>query len=122
MSILYLFITFGLASYGGVIRNDTGETVISFAGPMPNGSVIDVELHALWRGFLELDGLGEEQSILESNSKMVIGWASGSICPWIYLDKVEMIRHSLASFGFLVSWIPRSANFTADDMARQGCP
>lgn len=37
----------GLAGYGGVIRNDLGSTVLSYAGQTPNGSIIEVELFAL---------------------------------------------------------------------------
>lgn len=40
-----------LAGYGDVIRNISGESMISFAGPFPNGSVLEVELYSLWRGF-----------------------------------------------------------------------
>lgn len=65
--------------------------LISFAGPFPNGSVFYVELHALWRCVLLLDELGVVGSILEGDSKIVVGWALASMCPWIFLDKIKRI-------------------------------
>lgn len=55
----------GLAGYGGVIRNDSGDTLLSYAGPLSNGLMLDVELYASWRGVLALVELGEVGSILE---------------------------------------------------------
>lgn len=46
----------GSVGYGGIIRNDLGSTMPSFSGPISNGSVIEVQLFALWRGILELRG------------------------------------------------------------------
>lgn len=67
-----------------------------------------------------MEELGVVRSILERDFKVVIGWASNFLCPWIYLDKVERICHSIASFGFMVSWVPRVANSAVDEMAHQG--
>lgn len=54
----------GKAGYGGVICNDVGFTVLSFAGPLvPNGSVNEAELFALWRGIIELEELGVRGSL-----------------------------------------------------------
>lgn len=71
----------GLAGYGGVVRNDIGTIVVSFAGPLWNGSIIDAELHALWRGVSVLKELGVVENILEGDSKIVVGWATGFLCP-----------------------------------------
>lgn len=68
-----------LGGYGGIIRKEFGETRISFASPRPNGSIIEVELHALWRGILEIEELGVIGSILEGDSKVVVDQALGSI-------------------------------------------
>lgn len=43
------------------------------AGPFPNGSVIEMELFALWRGILELETLGVTGNIGEGDSKVGIG-------------------------------------------------
>lgn len=48
----------GLAGYGGIIRNDLGSTVFSFASSISNDSAIEMELFALWQGILELKELG----------------------------------------------------------------
>lgn len=42
---------YGLACFGGVIRELSWEIRLSFVGPFSNGSMIDAELHALWRGY-----------------------------------------------------------------------
>lgn len=108
------------AGYGGVITNELGNTLISFAGLLPNGSVIEAELFALWRGILELEKLGVRGSLVEGDSKVMVDWVVGSLCPWLFLDKVEKIRHSITSFDFQIAWAPRLANSTADALARQG--
>lgn len=109
----------GLAGYGGVNRNDSGSTMLSFTGRFPNGFVIEVELFALWRGILEFESLGVIGNIVEGDSKVVAGWACGSQCPWIFLDKIEQIRHIISIHNFQIAWSRWSANFAGDDMARQ---
>lgn len=124
----------GFAGYGGVIQNDLGFTVLSFAGPILNGSVIEVELFTLWRGILESEKLGVKGSIVEGDSKVVVGWALGSQFPWIFLDQVEKIRHTISQclwvfldqvekirhtislHDFQVTWAHRLANSVTDDM------
>lgn len=64
-----------------------------------------------------MEELGVADGTLEGDSKVIVGWASGSLCRWIYVDKVERIRHSITSFGFLVSWVPRTANSATDETA-----
>lgn len=55
--------------------------MLSFAGPFLNGSVIEVQLFALWRGIEELERLGVKGSIIERDSKIVVGWALAlSVC------------------------------------------
>lgn len=71
----------GLAGYGGVICNDVGSIVHSFAGSISNGSMIEAELFALWRGIAELEALGIRKSLVEGDSTIVVGWAHGSSCP-----------------------------------------
>lgn len=62
--------------------------------------------------------------IFDSVSLQPASWIppemGSTLCPWVHLDKVERIRHSIASNGFSVSWVPRFANSTADEMAWQG--
>lgn len=103
----------GRAGYGGAISNELGNILRYFAGPLPNGTVIEEELFALWRGILELEKLGVRSSLVEGDSKVVVGWMVGSLCPWQYLDRVERIRQSIASFDFKIAWIPKSANSAA---------
>lgn len=52
-----------------------------------------------------MEELGVVRGILKGDSMIGVGWASDSPCPWIYLDKVGRICHSIASFGFMVSWV-----------------
>lgn len=99
-----------LAGDRGIIRNGSGGTLLSFAEPLPNGSVLDVELYALWRVVMVLDELGVVGSISEDETVIVVGWASVSVCPWSCLDKVDKICHSIEAYGFSVSLVPRSAN------------
>lgn len=81
--------------------------MLSFAGPLPNGSVIEVELFAIWRGILELEELGVQVSFVEGDSKEVAGWALGSLCMWMFLDKIEKIQHSIATYNFKIAWASR---------------
>lgn len=69
---------------------------------------------------MELELLGVSESLVEGDSKVVLGWALGSNCPWIYLDKIERIRRIIASFEFKVAWVPWSVNTAADVLAHQG--
>lgn len=57
-----------------------GIVVLSFAVPLHNGSILDVELYVLWRCLLALKELGAIGSILEDNSKIVVSWVVGSLC------------------------------------------
>lgn len=127
----------GLASYGGLILNGFGGTVLSFAGPLHNGSVLDAVLYSLWRGVLALEELGAHGIILGGVSNIVVNWAVGfpypwcfffhdrrrpgvlaDLCPWCYLDKVDRIRHSMALTDIqCVSWAPLLANSEADELA-----
>lgn len=109
----------GLANYEGLIWNGSGGTMLNSAGPLHNGSVLDLVLYGLWRGVLALDELGAVESILEGDSKIIISWAAGSLAPWCYLDKIVRIRHSMVSYGYLVCWVPRSTNSKADELAHQ---
>lgn len=61
---------------------------------------------------MQLEGLGVQGSLVEGDSKVVVGCALGSLCPWI--------RHSIATYEFKNVWAPRSANSVADEMVRQG--
>lgn len=94
--------------------------MLSFVGPLSNGSVIDAELFALWRGILDLAKLGVSESIVEGDSKVVVGWATGSQSPWRYLDKIEQIRHHTTKQEFQIMWTNRTSNTVADELARQG--
>lgn len=94
----------GLVGYGGVICGHSGCTALSFNGPFPNGSVIEVELYALWWGILELVSLEVPGSIVEGDYK-VVEWVSGSTCPWIFLDKIEEIRHMISAYNFQITGI-----------------
>lgn len=109
-----------LVGYGGIIRNHFRETRISFAGPLSTGSVMEAKLHALWRGAIDMEKLEVVGGILEGYSKVIVSWASGTLCPWIYPDKVERICHSIASSDFLVSRVSRAVNSTVDEMVQQG--
>lgn len=55
----------GLAGYGGLISNNSGLSLLSFAGPIQHGTVIEAELFALWRSIMELAKLGVQGSIVE---------------------------------------------------------
>lgn len=79
-----------------------------------------MELLALWRGILELEQLGVPGSLVEGDSKVVVGWALGPNCPWLFLDKIESIRHIVASLVLKVAWAPRPVNLVADVLARLG--
>lgn len=63
---------------------------------------------------------GVRESLVERDSKVVVDWVMGTLCPWIFLDKVERIRHSISHFDFQIAWVPCSANSAADVLARQG--
>lgn len=109
-----------MAGFGRVVRDHCGVIILSFGGPLLNCLAIDMELHALWRGFLEMKGLGVVGVILEGDSKVILSWTSGSRCPWKFLNKVDKIQYSISSYGFSISWVPRAANLAAEELARQG--
>lgn len=92
----------GKNRFRGVIRDHGGVFWISFAGPLSLCSAIDVELHALWRGLMEMEELGASGGILEGDSNVILGWASGVSCSWKVLDKMKRIRHVISANGFLV--------------------
>lgn len=69
---------------------------------------------------MALDELEAVGSILQGDSKIVVSWAAGSLCPWCYLDKMDMIIHSMILYECSVSWVPRSVNSDTDESARQG--
>lgn len=73
------------------------STMLSFVGFLQNGSLLDAELYALWRRVSILEELGAVESIFEGDSKIVVGWAAGSLCPWKYLNKIHWIHHTMSA-------------------------
>lgn len=47
-----------LAGFRGIIWNGFVGTVLSFAGPFHNGSVLDADLYSLWRDVVALEEFG----------------------------------------------------------------
>lgn len=96
----------GMVGFNGVTKYHSGMIRLSFVGPLPNCLAIEAELHALWRGVLEMEGLGVVRGILEEYFKVLLSWTSSSMCPWKFLNKEERILHSYLhkwSFGLLGS-------------------
>lgn len=64
--------------------------------------------------------MGSIGGIIEGDSKGVIQWLRGGICPWKYLDQVEETREIIHRFNPKVIQIPREANTRADQLAEEG--
>lgn len=109
-----------LVGFRLVIRDHYGSSISSYTGPLHGCSALEAELYSLWQGVQKMEELKASGVVIEGDSKVVLNWASGSICPWKFLDKMDRIQHSISDYAFVVSWVPRKANSTADEMARLG--
>lgn len=81
--------------------------MVSFVRPLPNGSGIDVDLHALWKSVLELEGLG----FIGIFSKVTLRWLLVGLqdpfvprCTWIK-SKGSTILWLVLAFRFLGSLV-----------------
>lgn len=60
-----------------------------------------------------------EEDIIEGDSHSIVQWASGGLCPWYLLDKVEEIREIIDKNKFQVIQIPREDNSRYDELAKE---
>lgn len=64
----------GIASVGGIFRNDTGEWVCSFLVNMGVATITQAELRALWVGMRLAVDMNVTELAIESDSKVIVDY------------------------------------------------
>ncbi|XP_043714585.1 uncharacterized protein LOC122662945 [Telopea speciosissima] len=71
------------ASYGGIIRDDTGSAIMAFAVKGDDNSVPGMELYAILRGVTFCIQQNHLRVSIRSDSKLAVDILNGTVsCPW----------------------------------------
>ncbi|GMJ04524.1 hypothetical protein like AT2G04420 [Hibiscus trionum] len=109
---------------GGFLRNEFGDTLLSFSKPVGNLPPALVELEALRVGifaFLDSCWAGKYRLVVESDCKNVVDWVLGmTLPPPAFLIIVKEVASIINTRSMVLRLIPRSLNIEADLMAKQG--
>ncbi|XP_043697430.1 uncharacterized protein LOC122648259 [Telopea speciosissima] len=107
------------ASFGGLIRDDSGDPLAAFAGIGEDLSVLSMELMAIYRGISLCVDKGFYDVSIRSDSKLAVDILNGVITrPWQILtlkSKIQIKARLLRSKEFIHVW--REQNQPADFMA-----
>nr|XP_008382768.2 uncharacterized protein LOC103445527 [Malus domestica] len=110
---------------GVVLRADGGSFVVAARYVILSPNVAAAEACALLRGCELGSALGCSSVILESDSRESISCLSGSLDSgsWEAFPILVRVKQLCEAFQFCRwSWVPRSANSSADFLASVGCP
>lgn len=64
----------GPAGFGGIIRDENGQVVLTICGLLGEGDSTTAELLNLLYGLREIKKLGQHDSLAKGDSKVVISW------------------------------------------------
>ncbi|BAT81689.1 hypothetical protein LR48_Vigan07g122200 [Vigna angularis] len=107
------------ASFGGLLRDYTGEPICAFVSKVPQGDVFLVELWAIWRGLVLCWGLGIKAIWVESDSMSVVKTVNRKQhCPKAdsYLKQIWKLLKKFDKYQISHSW--RETNRAADHLAK----
>ncbi|CAN6715777.1 unnamed protein product [Malus baccata var. baccata] len=110
---------------GVVLRAEGGSFVAAARYAILSPNVAAAEAFALLRGCELGSSLGCSSVILESDSRESISCLSGALDSgsWEAFPILARVKHLSEAFQFCRwSWVPRSANSSADFLASVGCP
>ncbi|KAM2552223.1 hypothetical protein TB2_016639 [Malus domestica] len=110
---------------GVVIRDANGQFMAAERYAFSSPSVVAAEATALLRGCELGSSLGFQLVILESDSRESIDWLSGAVDVGSWEAYPVLTRVELVSEAFQFcrwSWVPRTANGSADFLASRGFP
>ncbi|XP_077214595.1 uncharacterized protein LOC143849470 [Tasmannia lanceolata] len=111
----------GEAGIGGLCRNDKGEVLWAYSGPIGVADSNEAEVRAVHSGIKFLDSQVYDSSIVEGDSLNVIRWLSGEVAPpWRFLPFFKEIEDLIQGSSIVFGHVRRSANAEADSLARGG--
>ncbi|XP_077239748.1 uncharacterized protein LOC143880655 [Tasmannia lanceolata] len=111
----------GPAGIGGVLRDDKGEVIWSFAGPIGIADSNEAEVPAAHQGIKLLEVEYLNNVVVEGDSINVIRWLSGSHrFLWRFTDLFNEILDIIGDSQVEFNHARRSANEEADSQARRG--
>ncbi|KAI0498490.1 hypothetical protein KFK09_019378 [Dendrobium nobile] len=110
------------AGAGGIIRNNNGIVLATFATPIYCRSAIQAEINALILGLQVCSNLGFNFIWIEVDAALLIQIISNAIPgnPENYY-RIRKLKLSLTKFHYHISHIFREANSCADWLAKYGC-
>jgi len=120
----------GLASYGGVFRNEVGSALHIYHGLIGKDTRNAPELEGLWKGiciaekenFFPLEVEGDSQILIIAATRIQSGTSAAKIASsWRLLSRLEQIEECLrTSRSITLKHIRRTANGVVDRFANQG--
>ncbi|XP_077251403.1 uncharacterized protein LOC143890566 [Tasmannia lanceolata] len=111
----------GPAGIGGVLRNDRGELIWAFAGPIGVTDSTEAEVRAAHQGIKLFVNERLSNVVIEGDSPNVIRWLNGAGShPWRFDYHFDEMLDWMRSSTFLFRHVRRSANSMADALARDG--
>ncbi|XP_077249330.1 uncharacterized protein LOC143888817 [Tasmannia lanceolata] len=111
----------GESGIGGLCRNDKGEVLWAYSGPIGVADSNEAEVRAVHSGIKYLDRSAFDKIIVERDSLNVIRWLSGEASPpWRFLPFFEEIEDLVHGSSIVFDHVRRSANAEADSLAMGG--
>ncbi|XP_077225513.1 uncharacterized protein LOC143858674 isoform X3 [Tasmannia lanceolata] len=111
----------GPSGIGGVLRNENGEVVWAFAGPIGVADALEAEVRAVHQGMILL---GQEilgNLVVEGDLLNVIRWLKGtSSHPWRFDHYFDEIKDCIGDAAVIFRHVRRLANDIANWLAREG--
>ncbi|KAE8724657.1 hypothetical protein F3Y22_tig00010050pilonHSYRG00024 [Hibiscus syriacus] len=109
---------------GGVLKDSNCSILASFSMAVGPGPPMLAELKAIKQGidvFLSSEWETKGRLILESDCRKAVDWILIPIsAPTFCSSLVEEIGAYVSARGFIINWIPRSCNWEADKLAKEG--
>ncbi|XP_077249126.1 uncharacterized protein LOC143888564 [Tasmannia lanceolata] len=110
----------GTAGVGGLCRDEFGEILWAFSGPIGVCDSSEAEVKAAYFGIKKLSREVLDHIIVEGDSLNVIRWLkSGVAPPWRFLALFDEIEDFVAGSAIVFNHVWRSANEKEDGLAKQ---
>ncbi|XP_077252022.1 uncharacterized protein LOC143891303 [Tasmannia lanceolata] len=111
----------GPSGIGGLLRNEGGEVIWAFRGPIGVADANEAEVKAMYHGIKLLQNVDLNKIEVEGDSLNVIRWLRGSkAIPWRFASLFDEIRERIGVASVSFCHVRRSANAEADRLAREG--
>lgn len=111
----------GPSGIGGVIRDEQGNLLAMYSGPVGVGDSLRAEILAALEGVQRIKDMHINKLIIEGDSEVVVNWLKkDSLRLWNYSNEKRKFKWLTKDMEIQYKWVKRSVNSLADGLARQG--